>query len=225
LLFFLQPIVRGWARYQGRLSYRPSPVDAHERLDSMALKDRGESLDEVYYWADRWVDRIAFLKHILTRLDDGSWQNRADSGWSDFDVEIFGSRWSTLQLTTATEVHAGGKQLFRCRLKTLWSLPAKVTFWSTLAFALLIIGFVGSTIAWLWFLLLVLPLLGWFFSQEERNLQSLIVVFLDDVAKFHGMVKINPPETDQATGSKPAGNAPLRIDLAQAAKQEVKPGP
>ena len=28
LLFFLQPIVRGWARYQGRLLVRPTPAGA-----------------------------------------------------------------------------------------------------------------------------------------------------------------------------------------------------
>ena len=35
LLFFLQPIARGWARYQGRLGLHPTPPGAHARLDNL----------------------------------------------------------------------------------------------------------------------------------------------------------------------------------------------
>src|SRR6266436_3709619 len=33
-LFFLQPVVRGWARYQGRLTLRRTPIAAQQTLDS-----------------------------------------------------------------------------------------------------------------------------------------------------------------------------------------------
>jgi glycosyltransferase involved in cell wall biosynthesis len=200
LLYFVQPIFRGWARYKGRLNYRPTPLGAHERLDSMALKDSGESLDEIQFWAENWVERIDFINSILSRLEEEGWQSKPDGGWNEFDIEVFGSRWSTVQFTTATELYSQGKQLFRCRLKAAWSLPAKVMFWSALAFELLVIGFVSDIVVWIWMLLLTMPGLAWFLAQEQRNLQRLMVVFLDDVAKTRGMIKIKLPSSGQTTG-------------------------
>ena len=121
VLFFLQPIARGWARYQGRLSLRPTPEAAFQSLNSAALKDKA-TLNEVEYWAETWVDRLELVKNILKELDEQGWQNKMDAGWSDYDVDIFGSRWARLQLTTVGEPYAGGKQLLRCRLDTAWSL-------------------------------------------------------------------------------------------------------
>ena len=54
----------------------------------------------------------------------------ADIGWSDYDVEIYDTRWSRLQLTTVAEEHPEGKQLIRCRLRARWALRTKVAFWS-----------------------------------------------------------------------------------------------
>ena len=38
--------------------------------------------------------------------------------------------------------------------------------------------------AWLWLLLLTLPLFAWFLQREKRDLQSMIAVFLDDLGPF-----------------------------------------
>src|SRR5262249_41826351 len=137
LLFWLQPIVRGWARYQGRLSFAPTPSTALERLDALQQSDRGEPLDCVYYWSEKGIDRLDFVGSILRHLDEQGWPNKADAGWSNHDVEIFGNRWSSLRLTTVSEDFPSGRKLFRCRLRTVWSLPAIVLFWGVFAFQLL----------------------------------------------------------------------------------------
>jgi hypothetical protein len=190
LLFFLQPIVRGRARYQGRLSIRPTPSAACENLESLELKFRCQRVDYVEYWAEVWMDRIQFVRSILARLEEQGWQFKADTGWSEFDVEIFGNRWSNLQLTTVAEPHPGEKQMFRCRLRTTWSLPAKVAFWAALGFEMLIIGIVGSSLPWLWLLLLIQPAFIWFFAREQNNLKCVIAVLLDEVAKRRALLKI-----------------------------------
>lgn len=213
LLYFLQPIVRGWARYKGRLMYRPTPVGALEKLDSMALRDRGQPLDEAHYWAEHWVDRFDFISGILAKLDAEGWQSKPDNGWSDYDVEVYGSRWSSVQLTTATELYPEGRQLFRCRLRSAWSLPARVAFVAALAFELLVIGFVSPVFPYIWLLLVTLPALAWFFAQEQRNLQCLMLVFLDEVARSRNMIKLKvppktlPPETSAKAGGEPPPQA------------------
>jgi hypothetical protein len=94
--------------------------------------------------------------------------------------------------------------LFRWRLRTAWSLPARVAFGAALAFELLVIGFVSPFFAEIWLLLVTLPALAWFFSQEQRNLQCLLLVFLDEVAKDHGMIKLQRRTATDKGPPKPA---------------------
>ena len=190
LLYFLQPIVRGWARYQGRLGRQPTPTAAHERLDTLRQRDIGESLEHLYYWGDGQIDRIDWVNGIVLRLDQQGWPSKTDTGWSEHDVEVFGNRWSQLRLITATEDYGGGKRLFRCRLRASWSLPGVLAFWSFLLFELLVIGIVSKDQPWLWMLLLTMPIFGWFLEQEKRNLHRLIAAFLDDLARQRGLVKL-----------------------------------
>ena len=197
MLFFLQPIVRGWARYQGRLMLRPTPLAAQQTLDSIALRDSKQPLREVNYWAEQRLDRLALVTAILRRLDQQGWPNKSDIGWSDYDVEVYDTHWSKLQLTTVAEEHPQRKQLIRCRLRARWALRARVAFWSLCGFELLVCGFVGPRLPWLWLLLLTLPLFAWFLRREQRNLQSMIAVFLDELAKEWHLNKVQPKSARQ----------------------------
>ncbi|HVV71198.1 MAG TPA: glycosyltransferase, partial [Verrucomicrobiae bacterium] len=183
LLFFLQPIVRGWARYQGRLFFRPTPLAAQQTLDSVALRDSQQSLNRLDYWTSRPVQRLAFVADVLRRLDQQGWPNKSDIGWCDFDVEIYGSRWSTVQLTTVEEEHPRGVRLIRCGLRARWSLAARAAFWSLAGLSVVAIGLGAPRYHWIWLVLLSLPLFAWLLGREQRTLQSLLVVFLDEVAK------------------------------------------
>jgi len=197
LLYLLQPIVRGWARYRGRLGLRPLPPTAQPTLDSIALRDSRQRLGETRYWLERRVERMEFLLAVLERLNREGWPHRADAGWSDHDVEIYGGRWARLQLTSVAEDHPKNRQKIRCRLRPRWSLQARVAFWSLLGLELLVIGVFGRTFPWLWLLLLTLPVFVWFLAREKRNLQSLVAVWLDGVAQPLGMLKVTPPVAEK----------------------------
>jgi GT2 family glycosyltransferase len=198
LLFFLQPIVRGWARYQGRLLPRSAPLAARQTLDSVALRDSRQQLGQVDYWSTVPLDRLAYVADILRRLEQQGWLTKSDVGWSDYDVEIYGSRWNQLQLATVAEDHAQGRHLIRCRLRVRWSLQANVMFWGLGGLELLLLGFIGGRWPWLWLLLLSLPLFAWFLHRQGRNLQSMIVVFLDQLAKDLNLTKLRPNSGAQA---------------------------
>lgn len=190
LLYFLQPIARGWARYQGRLGLQQTPPAAKERLELLRQGDSGESLDQLFFWGDGKIGRIDWVSGIVLRLDQQGWASKTDTGWSEYDVELFGNRWSRLQLTTATEDFAGGKRLFRCRLRAQWSLLAVLAFWTAFGFEVLLIGVVRNELPFFWMLLLTMPIFGWFIEQEKRNQQRLIAAFLEDVARQRGLTKI-----------------------------------
>jgi GT2 family glycosyltransferase len=195
LLFFLQPIVRGWARYQGRLVFRPTPLAAQQTLESVALRESSTRMSRVDYWGRAPINRLAFAADILRHLEQQGWPNKSDIGWCDYDVEIFGSRWSTVQLTTVEEEHPGNPHLIRCRLRTRWSLAAKVAFGMLLAIDLLVLGVGARQHPWVLFVLLSLPFFVWLLYREQRSLQSVLVIFLDELAaEWNLSKKILPPE-------------------------------
>lgn len=189
-LFFLQPLVRGWARYQGRLAPRPKPALATHSLDSMALRESHRRLGEVAFWSEKRIDRIDFVRDLLRRLDEQGWPNRADIGWSDFDVEVYGPRWCKVQLMTAAEYHTRGRTLLRIRLRGRWSMRATLCFWALLGADLAVLGLTHYGRPWLWLILVVLPLFAWFLHHQQRNIHSLLLVFLDQMAKEWSLAKV-----------------------------------
>jgi hypothetical protein len=58
----------------------------------------------------------------------------------------------------------------------------------------LFLGLARAWIPWLWLILAVLPLMAWYFWRDQRNLQSILTVFLDQLAKDRGLVKVDKPE-------------------------------
>lgn len=190
-LFYTQPLVRGWARYRGRLNLHSQPLAVHESLDSLSLKHSGKRLREVRYWAEQKVDRLGFLGCVIKRLDEEGWQCKTDTGWHDFDLEISGSRWSRLQLLTAAESYGDGKYLIRCRLQPTWTFLARIVFFTAVYAELLVVGFWEPGIAWHWLLLLTLAPLGWWLHRQGKNLQRLIAVLLDEVAKNLSLIKVD----------------------------------
>jgi hypothetical protein len=113
-------------------------------------------------------------------------------------VEVYDTRWSRLQVATVAEEHPRGRQLIRCRLRSRWAPRAKVAFWSLCGFELLLCGLVGPRLHWLWCLLLTLPLFAWYLRRQQRNLQSLIAVFLDDLAKEWHLSKVQSESAESA---------------------------
>lgn len=147
-----------------------------------------ELLDQVCYWSQEGLERRAFLESVLRALDQQGWQSKADAGWSDYDVEIYGNRWSHCQITTVSEGILPG--LVRCRLVPMMSLPAKLFLGAFLGVELLVIGILQPEFPWIWLILLALPILAWWLEQEKRDLQRLVAAFLDELARSHRMQKL-----------------------------------
>jgi len=144
----------------------------------------------VQYWSEKRLDRVSFVAAILQRLEARGLTGKSDVGWNNYDLEIYGNRWVYLQLITAIEDHPKNCQLIRCRLRGVWSLPARLAFWFLLGLELLIIGLAGFERPWPWLLLVTLPALTVFITHERRKLQSVTIVFLNELTKEMGMSRI-----------------------------------
>jgi GT2 family glycosyltransferase len=200
LLFCLQPIVRGYARYQGRLSQGPRPLESHESLDTLSLAGQKADSKERQYWVASGLPRLQFVTLVANRLKDKGWQFKSDTGWNDYDLEVVGDRWSRVQVATAAELYPEGKQSFRCRLRQRWSLLARLTLAAAIALEFLLGSFLDGwlsmprQILWLAIILGTTAGLAWWFHQRARSLRRIISVFLDKTAESAGLVKVNPPK-------------------------------
>jgi O-antigen biosynthesis protein len=118
-LHWRQPITRGWARYAVRL-----------RAKVMTLKPSGRARRELpfdpempgvlRYWS-KSHERLHLLEAIAKAAAEQGWRIRTDSGWQGWDMEIYGSRYVKVRLSSCTEIHGWGAMLTRLRVQPLMS--------------------------------------------------------------------------------------------------------
>lgn len=195
LLHFLGPLVRGWARFTGRI--KPGPYEALEdSLDAVALRKSPLDLSVVAYWSiDPAFNRLDFLQTIMRELDSARCPYRLDSGWTGFDLELQCSFWTHIRLITVCETHPGNRRLLKCRFTPVWSPAAKLVFWATAALELMILGTLARSAPWAWTVLATLPAGAWLLRRNGRRLQSIMVVMLDRLATRSGLVRVDAPST------------------------------
>ena len=194
LLFFLQPIVRGWARFKLRLASRPRSVqpplvNSRTRLDIIPA--------QVCYWAEGYADRYDFLRSALNTLEQAGYGAKTDPGWSAYDMEIAATGWSRLLLSTATEELQKGERNIRCRLRTLWSLRGRVLFWMVAAIQAVGILLYSDIVPFLWLLPILLVPLHWFLEDERQLLVEGTIDALDEAARKHSLVKVETTTPDR----------------------------
>ena len=124
-LHWRQPIARGWARYSVRLKAK------NLRRQARGFEREGElpfdpaSRRTLRYWHN-WQDRQALLDRIKQEVVGAGWRLRLDSGWDNWDMEIYGSRYVKIRLRTASEHHDGRGMLTRVRVDLLMSTFCRV---------------------------------------------------------------------------------------------------
>ena len=117
-LAFAQPLVRGWARYFTWLHFKRTPrevIGTHEAALA-GTAGRG-NLRRRVYWSEKGVERNALLQSIFARLEEEHWNYSADTGWKEWDIQIYGNFFWSIILQTVTEYHGGPKCLTRVRLR------------------------------------------------------------------------------------------------------------
>ena len=71
----------------------------------------------VAYWSEDGRERTELLGRVVEYLNDRGWGKTLDSGWSDWDLEVYCHPWTVVQVCTAQEDHGGGKRLIRVRYR------------------------------------------------------------------------------------------------------------
>jgi GT2 family glycosyltransferase len=200
LLYFLQPIVRGVERYEGRLRRHSSPLAAlaHAKSVPTTMQHVGQNT-EFQLWSEDGTDRLQLLDALFAQLKRDGWRHRCGGAYDPWDLEVYGERWSKTRVQTASEDHGGNKRLIRVRLSYRWPLVAHVTFAIFTALDVLLLAllrkFTPYHLAYL--LLLLIPLMSYLINRRAQRLQRLVGTLIASVASKLGFVSVPP-------GGKPA---------------------
>ena len=118
-LAFMQPLGRGWARYFTWMKYKQTPgaVIAAPEADLPEASHSG-SMSRLDFWNETGKGREELLTEIFAMLENEGWRYSSDTGWKEWDAQIYGNQFWSIQLRTVTEYHGGPKCLTRVRLKS-----------------------------------------------------------------------------------------------------------
>jgi GT2 family glycosyltransferase len=187
-LAFVQPLVRGWSRYFTWLHFKRTPrsvIRAHEHLPAMAKG--GWNASRRVFWSEEGRDRHHLLGQIFNVLEEEGWRYSTDTGWNDWDIQIYGNFWWSVVLQTVTEDHTSANRLTRVRLRSRL-VPTTIIF-NLVALALFIYRQLNSSHVDLWFLIPYLLFLI-FLGTRARALKSRVAELVDLAAHRAGLQRV-----------------------------------
>ncbi|HEY6069944.1 MAG TPA: glycosyltransferase, partial [Chthoniobacterales bacterium] len=188
-LAFVQPLVRGFSRYFTWLHFKRTPrgvIRAHEHLPADAK--RVPLLRRRVFWSDEGRDRHHLLGQIFQLLEEEGWRYSVDTGWNEWDIQIYGNFWWSILLQTVTEDHSGAKRLTRARLRN--RMVTTTVIFNLVALSIVIYRQLHASHLDLWS---VIPysLFLLFLWSRARALKSRVAELVDLAAHRAGLHPIN----------------------------------
>ena len=125
-LALTQPLMRGWARYFTWMSYKRTPraVIATHEVDYKTLKPYS-GFGNLIFWNEAGQGREVLITEICSSLETEHWSYSTDTGWKNWDIQIYGNFWWIIKFGSVTEYHGGPKCLTRVNLS---AKPTVTTF-------------------------------------------------------------------------------------------------
>ncbi len=206
LLHLRQPITRGWARYSVRLKAKVMKPEARGYRRTQPLPVDPEDRKTLKYWS-KFHGRFSLLEKITEEVRANGWRMRVDSGWQEWDMEIYGSRYVKIRLTTATEHHHHVGKLTRVRVEPLMSNFTKVLLAASVMLA-------GLLVLHLWPFsrtAVLIPLTWWtLFVVNRWRVVNPVLGLVDQVAEDAGFYPVypKPKQPLPLPGGKPAAQQP-----------------
>ncbi len=187
-LAFTQPLVRGWMRYYTWLKYKRTPATVI-RTPEQELEHRHSvgSVSDFEFWSEEGHGRERLLAETTCLLEEEGWSYSIDTGWNDWDLQIYGSFWWLVRLRSVTEYHGGPKCLTRAKLKLRMGGAAVLANFLALSI-LLYQQLFGGGLAW-WALggYAVLVVFLWF---RSRRLKRRVADLLTVAARHAGLSRV-----------------------------------
>jgi len=197
-LHFRQPIARGWARYSVRLRAKVLRLEASGFERNSTLPTDPIDPRTLRYWSKQH-DRLVLLRQIKRDVRSAGWRMRVDSGWHGWDMEIYGSRYVKIRLTTATEHHDANGMLTRIRVELLQSRFGQVLMVGAMILA-------GLLLLHLWPFsrpAALIPMAWWaMFLVNRHRVTAPVLGLIDAAAEKAGFVPV-PAVAKPQTAPRP----------------------
>ncbi len=194
MLAFVQPLVRGFSRYFTWLQFKRTPrsvIATHEKLPPEFIRSARRRI----YWSEDGKDRHHLLGQIFQLLEEEGWRYSTDTGWNEWDIQIYGNFWWSVVLQSVTEYHGGPKCLTRMRLSYRF-VPTTVIF-NLCALSLIIYHQLNISHVDLRVIIPYALFLG-FLATRARALKKRVGELVDLAAYRAGLQRITP---DRAASS------------------------
>jgi O-antigen biosynthesis protein len=208
LLAFVQPLVRGFSRYFTWLHFKRTPgsvIRAHEHLPERSRF--AGSLSRRVFWNEQGRDRHYLLGAIFELLDEEGWRYSTDSGWNEWDIQIYGNFWWSIALQTVTEYHGDGKCLTRVRLRNRF-VTTTIIF-NLIALSLLTYHQLNISYLDLWVLVPYLLFLVFLWTRA-RLLKSRVAELVDLAAHRAGLQRLTRRGKVVGSESTPQVEIPVK---------------
>src|SRR5205085_5310998 len=124
---------------------------------------------------------------VIGLLDEEGWRYSTDTGWNEWDIQVYGNFWWSIILRTVTEYHGGPNCLTRAGLHYRFvttTLIINLVALSLMAYQQL---HAGHFTPWLWFVYFCFVL---FLGQRARGLKSRVAELVDLAAYRAGLQRI-----------------------------------
>ena len=209
-LAFAQPLVRGFSRYFTWLHFKRTPrnvIRTHEHLPAGA--NLAGSLSRRIFWSEDGRDRHHLLGAMFQLLEEEGWRYSTDTGWNEWDIQIYGNFWWSIALQTVTEYHGGAKCLTRVRLRTRF-VTTTVIF-NLIMLSLLIYRQLNTSHVDLWFIVPYL-LFVVFLATRARALKRRVAELVDVAAYRAGLQRVLRRGGIAPRKPAPQADVPLSVD-------------
>jgi glycosyltransferase involved in cell wall biosynthesis len=219
-LHFRQPIARGWARYSVRLRAKVMKREARGYRRNRRLPMDPNERRTLRYWSND-QDRLPLLRQIAQEVQQAGWRVRLDSGWNNWDMEIYGSRYTKVRLTSASEHHDGRGMLTRIRVELRMSKFCQVLGVGAMVMAglLLVDVWPFSRPA------LLIPLIWWaMYLVNRRRVSAPVLGLIDAAAEKAGFMPVPVPSSAAQPVRAAARPAPAPVGKAAVKPEQHRPG-
>ncbi|HEY5704261.1 MAG TPA: glycosyltransferase [Terrimicrobiaceae bacterium] len=193
-LALTQPLVRGWSRYFTWLKFKRTPPAVIASREENYIPTRG-SISKLNFWTENGQGREQLLPEIIRALDTEGWNHSIDTGWKDWDIQVYGSFWWGIKLRSVTEYHGGPKCLTRIKLDTHMVATTLLINLALLAILGFRQFFVPGSDLWLW----IPYVIGvCFLASRGYRLKKRVAELVDAAAQRRGFVRIKKKPIPQA---------------------------